>query len=154
MTSVLLDLMLHMRWADSLIAAALERATPHDAESERIFAHIAGVEHLWYSRIQERPATYAVWPPLTVEEAKGVAAVHADLFEQLVRDSDADALARRIAYRNSAGFDFASTVAEIVTHTAMHGSHHRGQIVRLLRTAGHEPPYVDYFQYTRRDQLP
>ncbi len=43
-------------------------------------------------------------------------------------------------------------MSEIVTHVAMHGSYHRGQIARQLRSAGLEPPYTDFIQYTRRDQ--
>jgi len=153
MNEILLDLMSHMRWADALIADALERDAPNDAESARLFAHIASVEHLWYARIQGHSASYAVWPPLTVTEARTVAAQHADLFSQLVDDADASALAQRVHYRNSAGLEFHNSVAQIVTHTAIHGSHHRGQILRQLRASGIEPPYVDYIQFARRDQL-
>ena len=150
MHPILRDLVGHMRWADALVANALERDAPDDAESTRLFAHIASVEHLWFSRIQGRAAAHAVWPSLTVDESRALAAEHADLFEQLIADDTE--LARRVAYVNSAGKHFQSTVADIVTHTAMHGSHHRGQILRALRTLGHTPPYVDYIQYTRRDQ--
>jgi len=153
MNEILLDLISHMRWADALIADALGRDAPNDAESARLFAHIASVEHLWYTRIQAQPASYAVWPPLTVAEARAVAAEHADLFAHLVGAADASALARRVHYRNSAGVDFHNSVAQIVTHTAMHGSHHRGQILRQLRASGIEPPYVDYIQFARRDQI-
>lgn len=152
MQDALLNLMSHMRWADALIADALERDAPTDAESARLFAHIASVEHLWYSRIHGQQPLLAVWPTLTVGEARTLAAAHADRFVRLLETADADALARSVAYRNSAGRDFRSSVADIVTHTAMHGSHHRGQILRLLRTAGHEPPYVDFIQFTRRGQ--
>ena len=153
MNEILLDLMSHMRWADALIADALERDAPNDAESARLFAHVASVEHLWYARIQGQPASYAVWPPLTVAEARAVAAEHADLFSHLLDAADATALARPVHYRNSAGLEFHSSIAQIVTHTAMHGSHHRGQILRQLRAAGIEPPYVDYIQFARRDQI-
>jgi uncharacterized damage-inducible protein DinB len=57
-----------------------------------------------------------------------------------------------VSYRNSAGREFTNTVADIVTHVAMHGSHHRGQIALKLRASGQEPPYVDYIQFARRDQ--
>jgi uncharacterized damage-inducible protein DinB len=151
MHAVLSNLISHMRWADMLIADALERVGTA-AESERLFAHIAAVEHLWYSRIEGRPATVSVWPALRVAESRALALEHAELFARLVDDADEDALDRRVDYRNSAGLAFHNTVAEMVTHTAMHGSHHRGQIVRQLRAAGHEPPYVDYIQFMRRDQ--
>jgi uncharacterized damage-inducible protein DinB len=141
----------HMRWADGLVADALERDAVDEAI--RLFAHIASVEHLWFARIHGRTPDHAVWPEMTVADARALAAEHADRFAALLAVADAEALARRVAYRNSQGVDFTSSVGEIITHTAMHGVHHRGQILRVLRAAGHEPPYVDYIQYTRLDQI-
>jgi uncharacterized damage-inducible protein DinB len=141
----------HMRWADARVADALERNGVDEAV--RLFAHIASVEHLWLCRIEARTPAHAVWPSLSVAEARQLAAEHADLFEQLVATADDDALHRSVAYRNSQGIDFTSTVGDIVTHTALHGVHHRGQVLRILRAAGHEPPYIDYIQFTRLGQL-
>jgi uncharacterized damage-inducible protein DinB len=141
-----------MRWADALVADALERDPTPDAEATRLFAHVASVEHLWYARMIGAPPHHAVWPDLTPAQSRALAAQHADLFERLVEEADGDALARRVTYRNSAGRDFENHVADIVLHVAMHGSHHRGQIARRLRLAGRQPPYVDYIQFARRDQ--
>jgi uncharacterized damage-inducible protein DinB len=152
MTDYLSRLIAHMRWADRLVADALEADPSPDAESVRLFAHVASVEHLWYCRILGRTPDHPVWPQLSASESRALAAEHADLFEQLVRDDHAEALTRTIAYRNSAGHAYANSVADIVIHTAVHGEHHRGQIARLLRAAGREPPYTDYIQFARRDQ--
>jgi uncharacterized damage-inducible protein DinB len=155
MNELLLRLIGHMRWADALAASALRAGadTNADTESERearrVFAHIASVEHLWFSRIHGRAAAHAVWPELSVDDAAALAARHADLFEHLVAESDDAQLGRRVSYRNSAGLDFQSSVADIVTHTSMHGEHHRGQIARLIRAAGREPPYTDFIQFVR-----
>jgi len=153
MIVLLRRLMAHMRWADSLTGDALQRNAPDDAESVRLFAHVASVEHLWYARIHERPAEHAIWPSFGLADARSVAATHADLFERLLAGANDSDLARTVPYRNSAGRSFKSSVGDIVTHVAMHGSHHRGQLVRRLRTLGHEPPYIDYIQFTRLDQL-
>src|ERR1043165_8548933 len=154
MKELLLRLVAHMRWADAMIADALDDALEDasDTDAVKLFAHIASVEHLWYSRIHARTPTHAVWPSLTPGESRILAAEHADLFERLVTDAGDAALARVVEYRNSAGHEFRSSVSDIVMHTAMHGSHHRGQIARLIRAAGREPPYVDYIQFARRDQ--
>jgi uncharacterized damage-inducible protein DinB len=150
MNDMLARLMAHMRWADNQFADALENDPP--AEAVRLFAHVASVEHLWYARIRGEPHQHAVWPSLDVAQSRQLAAQHADLFDRLVAESDDDALARLVSYRNSAGRDYRSPVGEIITHVAMHGSHHRGQIARVLRAAGREPPYTDYIQFSRRDQ--
>jgi uncharacterized damage-inducible protein DinB len=153
MNELLLSLIDHMRWADTIVAESLQRSTPPDPEAARLFAHIASVEHLWFARIEGRAAAHAVWPDaMTPARAAALAAEHADLYQRLVDGASAEQLARRVAYRNSAGRDFHSRVSDIVTHVAMHGSYHRGQIARRLRSAGFEPPYTDFIQYTRRDQ--
>jgi uncharacterized damage-inducible protein DinB len=152
MNDLLLRLLAHMRWADDTVAAALTADENPDPEAARLFAHIAAVEHLWYSRILGRPAEVAVWPSLNVREARELAAHHADLFDALVTGADLPALTRGVAYRNSKGRTYESSVADIVTHVSMHGGYHRGQIARQLRAAGREPPYTDYIQFTRRDQ--
>ena len=153
MKALLFRLIDHMRWADAMFADALDRdrsTAPEDAL--RYFAHIAAVEHLWYARICGTPVEHRVWPDLPVSEARAVAARHADLFERLLADSDDAALSKLVSYRNSAGRAFESSISDIVTHVAMHGSHHRGQIARLMRQAGLEPPYTDFIQFARRDQ--
>ena len=152
MTELLLRLLAHMRWADNLVADALASDDSPDSEALRLFAHIAAVEHLWYSRVLGRPAEIAVWPALSVVEARDLATRHADLFDALVTGADEHALARGVVYRNSKGRTYESSVADIVMHVSMHGGYHRGQIARQLRAAGREPPYTDYIQFTRRDQ--
>ena len=45
---------------------------------------------------------------------------------------------------------FDNTVGEILTHVAMHGHYHRGQIARVMRAAGREPVYTDYIGFVRQ----
>ena len=158
MTKLLLDLLADMRWADALVADALRENTRQPdrtraADPVTVFAHIAGTEHLWYSRIMRTTPECAVWPESSVAESRAIAQRHADLFEELVAGGGDAGLERVVAYRNSAGRDFQNSVRDIVTHVTMHGSYHRGQIARLIRTAGGEPPYTDYIEFRRRDQL-
>jgi uncharacterized damage-inducible protein DinB len=158
MTRILLNLIGHMRWADALVAnvltadPALPRQDPPSGDPVRVFAHIAAVEHLWYARIEDVTIAHAVWPDLSPDESRAIAEQHADLFEQLVAGGDGQ-LQRVVSYRNSAGRPFRNTVEEITTHVAMHGSYHRGQIARIIRASGGDPPYTDYIQFMRRDQV-
>jgi len=157
MRTLLLDLVAHMRWADDIVGTALvsTRRQPDRARAAdpvALFAHIAGTEHLWYSRIMGTVPDCAVWPDLPVAESRAIAERHAELFRQLVAGSGDSEIDRVVSYRNSAGRDFRNSVGEIVTHVTMHGSYHRGQIARLVRASGHEPPYTDYIQFKRMDQ--
>lgn len=142
-----------MRWADAIVAESLLGDRTPDAEAVRLFAHIASVEHLWFARIEARAPDYPVWPDsMAPSEAAALASAYADTYTRLVEDASPEQLGRLVDYRNSAGREFRSRVSDIVTHVAMHGSYHRGQIARRLRSVGREPPYTDFIQYTRRDQ--
>jgi uncharacterized damage-inducible protein DinB len=153
MRETLLSLLGHMQWADAIVAESLLKDPTPDPEAVRLFAHIASVEHLWFARIEARKPDYPVWPEaMAPSDAASLAARHAELYARLVEGASAEQLERTVAYRNSAGRDFRSRVSDIVTHVAMHGSYHRGQIARQLRSVGREPPYTDFIQYTRRDQ--
>ena len=151
MKPLLIELVRHMRWADERVADALQ--TPDAPPSAlRLFAHIAGAEHVWFSRLQGRTPEHAVWPELTLDAARQLATSNADLYQRLVAEADNGALSRIVHYRNSAGKDFESSVTEILTQVMLHGSHHRGQIAQTLRASGLEPPLVDYIVYSRRNQ--
>jgi uncharacterized damage-inducible protein DinB len=157
MSPILLDLVGHMRWADTIVADALASVVRQPdrtkvADPVSVFAHVAATEHLWYSRIRGTPTELAVWPELSVAESRAIAVRHADLFDEIVAGGG-DVLDQIVSYRNSAGRDFRNSVRDIVVHVTMHGSYHRGQIARLVRASGGEPPYTDYIQYKRLDQV-
>lgn len=153
MNDLLPRLIAHMRWADALVADSLEQDDHPDPEAARLFAHIAAAEHVWWARVQGTTPTLAVWPSLTVAEARGVAADHAESFGQLLHDADAGVLARVVRYTNSKGHHFENALSDIVLHVTVHGEHHRGQIARLVRASGKEPAYTDYIQFARRAQV-
>jgi uncharacterized damage-inducible protein DinB len=152
MNDMLLRLIGHMRWADARTADATEQCPSTVPDAERLFAHIAAAEHLWYSRISGRPAELEVWPSLSVPRAREIAATHADLFRDMIAEVHESALRETVSYVNSAGKAFHNTIADIVTHLALHGERHRGQIARIIRAAGGEPPYTDYIQFARGGQ--
>jgi uncharacterized damage-inducible protein DinB len=114
-----------------------------------IYAHVLGAEEVWLSRIEGRTATLAVWPALTLDQCETAASASAESFRRLVAGVTPDSLAREISYRNSAGAGFTSTLHDILTHVAMHGSYHRGQVAVLLRAVGDDAIATDYIAFTR-----
>jgi len=149
--SVLLSLIDHAAWADSLARAAIEGlpdGCDERARAVRLYAHLAAAEHVWLSRLEGRTPAHPVWPDLPPAEA---AALAADSIAGLrrVAASAQDELDREVEYRNSTGQPFRSTVAEILAHVALHGSYHRGQIAALVRSGGGAPAATDYIVYTR-----
>ena len=59
-----------------------------------------------------------------------------------------------VAYRNSKGEPWTSTVGDILTHVVTHSAYHRGQVASELRAAGFEPAYTDFIHAVRQGFLP
>jgi uncharacterized damage-inducible protein DinB len=120
-----------------------------DPETLRLFAHVVAAEHLWLSRIDGVKARVAVWPTLSLDEVVELETANRARFQELLQRRD-DTRQQRIRYRNSAGNDFENSVGEILTHVALHGHYHRGQIARAMRLSGREPVYTDYIGFVRK----
>lgn len=138
----------HDGWANTEALAAL-RAGPATEKARAWMAHIVGAERLWLARMREEPSAMAVWPDLDLDAC---AAELAGLQEEWVRFLDAlgnDGLDESVAYRNTKGEFWTSTVADILTHVALHAAYHRGQIAAAIREAGGTPAYTDYVHAVR-----
>jgi uncharacterized damage-inducible protein DinB len=139
----------HLYWADGLVLESLRAARNPPSKAVEIYCHVLGAEHVWMARINGEQPKLEVWPKLTLEECERIAGANHESFRHLVGEITPSALSREIAYRNSAGAGFVSTLEDILTHVALHGSYHRGQIAVLLRAAGEIPVATDFIAFAR-----
>jgi len=142
-------LVAHLEWADQRVLTSLRSAASLPPKAVEIYSHILGSEHVWLSRISGTAPRIAVWPNLSLDDCARVSAENAAELRRLTSTLTADALARGITYRNSAGDQFTSSLEDILTHVMMHGSYHRGQVASLIRAAGETPAPTDYIFFTR-----
>jgi uncharacterized damage-inducible protein DinB len=139
----------HSRWADRLILLSLEARAEVPEAVLRELNHILGADETWLSRLERRASRAAVWPELTLAEARGLAeTVHAG-FDSLLEGLDEAGLRAAAAYTNSAGQSFETPVGEILLHVTLHAQYHRGKINQLLRQAGQAPIPTDYIAFSR-----
>lgn len=150
MIEILASLYKHMQWADASVLDALERAdVTQRVRALEIYAHVLGAEHVWLKRLKGEAAEAAVWPDLDVVQCRALMQENTESYRALLATLAADGLGVTVSYVNSAGVRFDSTIGEILTHVAMHGHYHRGQVALLLRSAGAEPASTDYIAFTR-----
>lgn len=148
MTEKLAQLIRYDVWANRETVQSLGEGAP-PPRSLRWMGHIIGAEFLWLARIAGQPSPLAVWPELSVGECSA-------RMEQLSRElpqslgENARGLARPVAYTNTKGEAWTSSVEEIFTHLVLHSAYHRGQIASDLRVAGREPAYTDYIHAMRQ----
>jgi uncharacterized damage-inducible protein DinB len=131
-------------WANrEEIAVLRTMRAPQKALS--ILAHIIGAERLWLGRMAGDPPT-AVWPTLTIDECAQQIEELAREWSRVLPALDPGSI---IQYTNSKGELWTSTAGDIVTHVAMHGAYHRGQIALLVREGGDVPAYTDFIHCVR-----
>lgn len=138
----------HMLWADDRVAAALGRQPEASREALELYAHVVGTEQVWLARVLgEEPGP--VWPQPEPERLEELRDAVRKGFGSLIEALSDEELDLPISYVNSAGDAFRSTVEDILLHTFLHGTYHRGQVALLLRKAGAEPAPTDYIALRR-----
>jgi uncharacterized damage-inducible protein DinB len=116
----------------------------------RLLGHIIGAEWLWITRIRKENAKMAVWPELSLEQCAAELDPLRAAFREILQTVDRES---KIDYRNSKGESWSNSVDDILTHVAMHGTYHRGQIATVVRQGGETPAYTDYIQAVRTGSL-
>ena len=109
-------------------------------------------EFLYHERARGAdPWPQDFWPRLDPAGCAALAGRTRALHAALVGESglDDDALLRPVRYRTSAGVVHDTSPLDLLTHLALHGAHHRGQVASALVAAGHAAPAVDFIVFTR-----
>ena len=138
----------HMAWADRALVDLLSSSPAAQPVPGvlRLLSHVVAAERVWLMRIRgENSANEPIWPELHLEQIAALAAANAEQYREAL-DDDRE---RIVTYRNSKGTPFSTRLADILTHVALHGSYHRGQIATALRAGGVEPINTDYITYVR-----
>jgi|GEM_PF-1080123 len=151
--SDLQHLIKYTRWANT---QEIEEMISHvDVPSKAVtwMAHILAAEHMWLDRMMDDPRNHVVWPDWKLYECLEQQQELARRWESFFQNmTDAD-IERKVSYTNSQGKEFTNTVQEILLHLSLHAPHHRGQINAELRAEGYDPPYIDYIQAVRTNQI-
>jgi uncharacterized damage-inducible protein DinB len=140
----------HLHWANQRILDTLRIKGDQESEAKRLFSHILHAEQVWFNRIKSLDRSInALWTELSLEEClELVEKNHRNLSELLAGFSETN-VDHVIVYKNSTGKEFTSSIRDILTHVALHGQYHRGQINRLIREEGAEPVNVDFITFVR-----
>lgn len=138
-------------WANREALRSLRDAAPPAAR--RRMAHILGAQWTWLQRLALGPPV-EVWPDLDLEVCTAQLDELRERWRELLGTLTEEGLERRIPYANTKGRRFESTAGEILTHVALHGAYHRGQIAADVRAHGEEPAFTDFIHATREKLVP
>jgi uncharacterized damage-inducible protein DinB len=138
----------HDGWGNFTALAGL-KAGPAPERACVWLAHIVGAERTWLSRIRQEPPTMPVWPDLDLDACEAELTALQGEWARFLEGLDDEALKDGVAYRNTKGEFWTSSVADILTHVVLHAAYHRGQIAAAVREAGGTPAYTDYIHAVR-----
>lgn len=142
-------LLAYAAWASRRVISAV-RATPEaHAEAMPLLAHMLAAEHVWLARLEHREPTHAVWPTLSLEQCAALADENQAGYQAFLSQLDESRLTELIRYSNSRGDSFATSVADILTHVALHGPYHRGQLAKIIARCGGTAINTDFIMFER-----
>ena len=147
----------HMAWADARVLDVLTAhpAAAHQSKVLALLSHVVAAERIWLFRLRgEDTSSHLVWPEWTLEHAGTVARDNARAYMVLVAGLSDEISERVVEYRNSQGTAFRAQAVDILSHVALHGSYHRGQIAASLRASGVTPVNTDFITFVRERGAP
>ena len=86
---------------------------------------------------------------MSLAECESLAKENQRAYADFLGSLNKDDLNWLVKYRNSSGTEFDTAVGDILTHVALHGTYHRGQIARAMRAAGLMPVDTDFITFVR-----
>lgn len=140
----------HLNWANQCILKTLQNIEEENQNAINLFSHILLAEHIWFTRLKGLDSSaLPIWDEVSLDKCAEMVKQNNQNFTAFLSPmSDAD-LHNLVFYKNSKGKEFQNTVGDILTHIALHGQYHRGQINQRLRECGLEPVNVDYITFRR-----
>lgn len=141
------------RWANRETLDALVALPSPPATSIRRFAHVLAAEATWLARLQQHAPPLPIWPNFSPTDLLAELGVIERESQRFVRGLTNAELRGRCEYSNSKGEQFANTVADIVTHVALHSAYHRGQIAADMRAHEAEPAVTDFIHAARQGYI-
>ncbi len=137
-------------WANRQLLEKFEQQFPQNARIYELFSHTISVQRVWLDRVLGIPQSVAVFQDRLPEEMKEDMENYHAAWVDFLSGLEADSFDRKIHYKNTAGDTFDTALVDIITQVTNHGTHHRGNLMILMKEEGFVLPQLDYITYTRR----
>ena len=117
-----------------------------------IFAHLVITKKIWLKRLQgEAWSHLSIWPEAGHEELESWLDENQHAFHTFLAEKSPEDLNQPFRYKNSKGKQFENRVIDTLLHLVTHGAYHRGQIAKLIKKSGQNPPNTDFITHIREE---
>ena len=140
----------HLHWSNKRILETLQNIESENKQVNNLFSHLLLAEQVWFTRLKELDSSnLPIWAEVSLDDCAELVNQNNQDFKGFLRSLSNSALNQIVSYKNSKRTVFHNSVKDILTHVALHGQYHRGQINQLLRVNECEPVNVDFITYKR-----
>ncbi len=144
------DLFSYDHWANERLLATLRTNHIEHEHIIKIMSHLVSAQLIWLHRIQDLPVSpFPLWESYKISELESMVEESSIRWIKFLEECKITTFEEVVQYHNTKGQHFESTIKEIITHVLYHSMHHRGQVSRLMRESGIDPPLNDYIIYKR-----
>ena len=135
-------------WANSLLLDTLKLNADLLPEScISLFSHIINAQLIWSSRINGITPNVTVWELHDLDTCDKLLQKSIEMFSKIAYPETSDA--SMIKYTNSVGDHFETSLSDILLHVFNHGTYHRAQITKEMKSHNIKPVNTDYIQFLR-----
>jgi len=140
------------RWANRRLLDTMQAAETTPERALELFSHVLRTQDHWYGRVQDtEAATLDFWKTESLAACAERLEGSTRRWEAVLDGRATEDLDQMIAYTNSKGTPYQTSLRDILTHVVNHGTHHRAQIALVLRNADIAPPATDYIFFVREE---
>jgi len=144
----------YVAWANDRACDAISQLSvqsPQSQQALRLLGHILNAAELWrrVRILSEEVPGLTVWPEYALEVCRSKNKQEAENFARYLSSIKDEDLQRLVTYNSLAGDEFKSSVLDIMTQVINHATHHRGQIMQLVRQGGGAPASTDFIAFSR-----
>ena len=140
-------------WANACVLKRLEVITANDTplpeRALHLFSHVLNAQWIWIARITGTKSPVKVFQYHELPALRSLHEATCPKLADLVRTADEAELTRLIAYTNTQGKAYETSVGDILTHCFNHATYHRGQVAIAIRAESLEPVNTDYITWVR-----
>lgn len=137
------------KWASQTLLDKFEKQFPQNERIYELFSHTLSTKRIWLDRCLGLPQTVERFQPRLPEEMVNDLEVYHSAWMDFLDNLTDSSLGETVHYANFQGDEFDSKLADIITQVINHGTHHRGQIMVLMKEEGFVLPNIDYITFVR-----
>jgi uncharacterized damage-inducible protein DinB len=114
-----------------------------------LISHVIAAQAIWLARFTDKPFSGGVFDILSFDELRELADANQVAMQEFLQSYADEGFSTPLQYKSLKGDSFSNSMADVLTHVANHGSHHRAQILSDMKPLVDSLPIIDYIAFAR-----